>query len=939
MKKLLSILFTLLLCSTLILAVAAKVDAPLIIVDATRRTPPSDLLEGFTVQNVSSEPLDLAEYYAWYGRAATEEKLDALDASTVTKRMPLTDVSDTYILQPGQKAYIWCVYSTTYKTKIPTADGEVYLVEPGTDGAPNYRFDHFRKAVDYLVAQGNYRVSPIAADTLIVPMDCTYGNAYGPDAAYTTKPNCFNLQNSYYIRLYLTENIAPSAAEAFCTADLDGTGNGTYLNAKNEVKCTYGTFVYTQDAYDIAMQVSFAAGTYLFGNAPEPDKVLPVEPAPEDAFRVMTVNVLNDDYKTARFSYIEQTIGVLSPDIIGFQECREGFDTMIDNIQKTGYASVVDTLSDDPKNTAIVNPVKILYKTDKYTLIEESEGARRFKDNYQESWTKSLCYCVLEDKKTGERMIVVNAHFEVYIADRGVAGDVVLAQRESNAREVIEAIGTLQAKYGDLPAVLLGDLNATEVQSSQRILLAGGLRDAVHLTKESYPWLPTYHGGDRNAQAGNYPIDHVYVTSEDFSVLRALPYTDTIGEKASDHYPFYADLRLAPNTDTSCADTHGAETPLMIVDATRRVPVMGGASDMIEGFTVMNVSDRAVDLSHINIWYTTAKTEEELKGRDASAITLVMRMADRTGEYVLQPGQKAYIWMVYSTVYKSQVETAGGLVSLVEKGEDGFAVYRTDLFREAVKHFASKTDDAYTVSMIGEDTLIVPLDRSTRDRFGADAAYVHMDKSFNLVNSAYIRLYLTYDSAKDASEAFCVADLDGTGDGTYLNGENAVKVHYGTYKYLPSGSPLMQTASFAKDTYYFGANTEGFAAAVPTKTEVKLTIGKMEGYVNGVAKALDAAPVIRNSRTMLPVRFVAENLGATVGWDGATSTVTVTTNTTKLEIRIGATTAKVNGTEVTLDSPAFIENSRTYLPVRFVAENLGAEVAWDGATSTATLTK
>ena len=123
------------------------------------------------------------------------------------------------------------------------------------------------------------------------------------------------------------------------------------------------------------------------------------------------------------------------------------------------------------------------------------------------------------------------------------------------------------------------------------------------------------------------------------------------------------------------------------------------------------------------------------------------------------------------------------------------------------------------------------------------------------------------------------------------------------------------------------------------KTEVKLTIGKMEGIVNGVAKALDAAPVIRNSRTMLPVRFVAENLGATVGWDGATSTVTVTTDTTKLEITIGATTAKINGTVVTLDSPAFIENSRTYLPVRFVAENLGAEVAWDGATSTATLTK
>ena len=113
----------------------------------------------------------------------------------------------------------------------------------------------------------------------------------------------------------------------------------------------------------------------------------------------------------------------------------------------------------------------------------------------------------------------------------------------------------------------------------------------------------------------------------------------------------------------------------------------------------------------------------------------------------------------------------------------------------------------------------------------------------------------------------------------------------------------------------------------------------MNGYVNGVAKALDAAPIIRQSRTMLPVRFVAESLGATVAWDGATSTATLTSGTTEIKITIGATTAIVNGEEKPLDAPAFIENSRTYLPVRFVAEALGATVNWDGATSTATITK
>ena len=123
------------------------------------------------------------------------------------------------------------------------------------------------------------------------------------------------------------------------------------------------------------------------------------------------------------------------------------------------------------------------------------------------------------------------------------------------------------------------------------------------------------------------------------------------------------------------------------------------------------------------------------------------------------------------------------------------------------------------------------------------------------------------------------------------------------------------------------------------ETEIKMTIGDMNGYVNGVAKALDAAPIIRQNRTMLPVRFVAENLGAAVAWDGAAGTATLTCGDIEVKITIGAKTATVNGEEKTLDAPAFIENSRTYLPVRFVAEALGGEVAWDGKTGTATITK
>ena len=120
--------------------------------------------------------------------------------------------------------------------------------------------------------------------------------------------------------------------------------------------------------------------------------------------------------------------------------------------------------------------------------------------------------------------------------------------------------------------------------------------------------------------------------------------------------------------------------------------------------------------------------------------------------------------------------------------------------------------------------------------------------------------------------------------------------------------------------------------------EIKMTVNKSFAFVGDQIKMLDASPIIRNSRTMLPVRFVAEQLGATVDWNGETSTATITgANGAVIAITIGASEAQINSETVALDSPAFIESSRTYLPVRFVAEALGAYVSWDGATSTATI--
>ncbi len=124
--------------------------------------------------------------------------------------------------------------------------------------------------------------------------------------------------------------------------------------------------------------------------------------------------------------------------------------------------------------------------------------------------------------------------------------------------------------------------------------------------------------------------------------------------------------------------------------------------------------------------------------------------------------------------------------------------------------------------------------------------------------------------------------------------------------------------------------------APATSTTIILQIGSKNMYVNGKLVVLDSAPIIRNDRTLLPIRFVAEALGAQVGWDDSTKKVTIQDSSTKIEMWINKPTAIVNGKAVYID-PAnhnvvpVIVNARTMLPVRFVAESLGAQVEWDEA--------
>ncbi len=130
-----------------------------------------------------------------------------------------------------------------------------------------------------------------------------------------------------------------------------------------------------------------------------------------------------------------------------------------------------------------------------------------------------------------------------------------------------------------------------------------------------------------------------------------------------------------------------------------------------------------------------------------------------------------------------------------------------------------------------------------------------------------------------------------------------------------------------------------------SENQIILTIGEKAAQVFGKTKTNDVAPKIVNDRTMLPARFVAENLGAAVEWDGDKQLVTIIGKNVKTDedvtilITIGAEDAVVNGKTVKLDSPAFIENDRTYTPIRFISEELGADVEWIESEQQVIITK
>jgi hypothetical protein len=128
----------------------------------------------------------------------------------------------------------------------------------------------------------------------------------------------------------------------------------------------------------------------------------------------------------------------------------------------------------------------------------------------------------------------------------------------------------------------------------------------------------------------------------------------------------------------------------------------------------------------------------------------------------------------------------------------------------------------------------------------------------------------------------------------------------------------------------------------PRRTVIRLSIDKTSYYIDEKRLEMDVAPMIIGSRTLLPIRWIAEPLSALVTWSESEKKVSIAHAGRMIELWIGNCVARVDGIDRRID-PAnaqvvpVIVRGRTLLPVRFIAETLGCSVDWDAATRGVTI--
>lgn len=118
---------------------------------------------------------------------------------------------------------------------------------------------------------------------------------------------------------------------------------------------------------------------------------------------------------------------------------------------------------------------------------------------------------------------------------------------------------------------------------------------------------------------------------------------------------------------------------------------------------------------------------------------------------------------------------------------------------------------------------------------------------------------------------------------------------------------------------------------------IVMQLNNKSASVNGKPVTLDVAPFLQDGRTLVPLRFVSEALGAEVKWNDKEKSITLIRGSDTMKLTINRSDAIVNGKTIYMDVPAINHKGTTMVPIRFVVENFQLEIEFDNATGTITI--
>lgn len=288
----------------------------------------------------------------------------------------------------------------------------------------------------------------------------------------------------------------------------------------------------------------------------------------------------------------------------------------------------------------------------------------------------------------------------------------------------------------------------------------------------------------------------------------------------------------------------------------------------------------------------------------------------------------------------------------VTYGFDGKAVDSTFV---RANQFRTRLDQIFNESLFGTTITVTAFDSNKKEIASQELTVV----------DAYSENSLEFDKttgAVDTNNNVTVSVVDANGKVVPVNGvldayvdaqSNAdADVTVKAAKDMTNGADGKLILNSDKDTtadivvsvkagnaQYVGTLHYTFGDVAGAGTSVVMTIDSKTILVNNEMDTLDVAPYVKDSRTYVPLRALAQSFGAEVNWDEKTGEITVDGNGTKVVLEVGKTTYTVNDNEKTMDVAPELDSAagRTLVPVRFVAEALGYTVTAiygaDGTTS------